>query len=84
MLIGELLRNLKNVCKFTTEGNPLYFVTSTISSDLDVGVHGSGFPMQPEELKNASGWNLNVFPKLADSLLSHLDESTAGVSEPMM
>lgn len=53
-------------------------------SDLDVGTHGSGFPREPEDLKNASGWNLNVFPKLPGSLLSHLDESTPGVSEPMM
>lgn len=53
-------------------------------SDLDVGTHGSGFPMDPEELKHASGWNLNIFAKLKNSLLYHLDEKTAGVIEPMM
>lgn len=53
-------------------------------SDLDVATHGSGFPMDPDDLRNASGWNLNLFPKLTDSLLSHLEESTPGVSQPMM
>eukprot|EP01119_Soliformovum_irregulare_P023243 TRINITY_DN809_c0_g1_i2.p1 TRINITY_DN809_c0_g1~~TRINITY_DN809_c0_g1_i2.p1 ORF type:complete len:516 (-),score=111.82 TRINITY_DN809_c0_g1_i2:71-1618(-) len=53
-------------------------------SDLDVTMHGSGFIMEPTEERHTSGWNLNIFPKLPDSLLSYLDESTAGVSAPMM
>jgi len=30
-------------------------------SDLDVSTTGSGFPNDPEDLKKASGWNLNIF-----------------------
>lgn len=55
-------------------------------SDLDVGTYGSGFPGRenPSELKKCSGWNLNKFPKLQDSLLSYIEEDIKGVIQPMM
>lgn len=55
-------------------------------SDLDVGTYGSGFPGRdnPAELKKASGWNLNKFPKLPESLLSYIEEEIKGVIQPMM
>jgi len=53
-------------------------------SDLDVISHGSGFPMDQEELKKASLWNLNLFPKSKGSLLTFLDNTICGVTSPMM
>jgi len=53
-------------------------------SDLDVSNTGSGFPNDPEDLKQASGWNLNIFAKWPGSLLSYLHENIGGVTIPMM
>lgn len=53
-------------------------------SDLDVSICGSGFPKDPQSLKNASGWNLNIFAKQKDSLLYYIDENIKGVCQPML
>ena len=63
-------------------------------ADIDTGKHGSGFPTQPkkgnERLEGdaatyaAHPWNLNNFPKLSGSLLGHIDNNIAGVTQPWL
>jgi histone demethylase JARID1 len=46
--------------------------------------YGSGFPNTSDELRRASGWNLNKFATQPGSILQFLNESISGVVRPMM
>ncbi|EGC31405.1 hypothetical protein DICPUDRAFT_39970 [Dictyostelium purpureum] len=53
-------------------------------SDLDVTTHGSGFSRTSTTNGPDEHWNLNQLPKMKESLFSHMTETIAGVTDPMM
>jgi len=67
--------------KIVNEGEE--FVRVHYGSDLPVGTYGSGF-QRDSDLKSASWWNLNKFPRAPGSLLSHISDDIAGVIQPML
>lgn len=53
-------------------------------NDLSVVQYGSGFPADPSDPMSRHPWNLNVLPKLPNSLFHHTREIIHGVTDPML
>eukprot|EP01133_Synstelium_polycarpum_P004209 gene4209-4904_t len=60
-------------------------------SDLDVRIHGSGFPRGQGDnaadraaCRDGTHWNLNTLPRMEGSIFSHLRSPISGVTDPMM
>ncbi len=63
-------------------------------SDIDVTqIHRSGFPRDnitpnrefgPYLTEDHTHWNLNHLPRMQGSVLSHIKETVAGVTDPML